>query len=269
MRQQVLLSERCVLIRKLAPNNPPTLFYDLPWNPNRLEQREGRVDRFGQLRHEVKTIVLYGADNEVDLVVLDVLLRKARTIRKQLGISVPVPAESDGVVQAVVDSVLLRRPTAGRQLGLALSDPGVSRLHDEWDRSADRQRKQRAHFAQEGIRPEEVQQELEAVDPVLGDARTVRRFLANAAQRLGGDLRLTKHTGVFDLVPGAEMHRTLQARGIAIGETFRVSFEPVMDSTETTVLTRMHPVIAAYCDVVLGRAPLGSTASPACPRFKH
>ena len=24
------------------------LHYDLPWNPNRLEQREGRVDRFGQ-----------------------------------------------------------------------------------------------------------------------------------------------------------------------------------------------------------------------------
>ena len=25
------------------------LHYDLPWNPNRLEQREGRVDRFGQM----------------------------------------------------------------------------------------------------------------------------------------------------------------------------------------------------------------------------
>jgi superfamily II DNA or RNA helicase len=235
--------------------------YDLPWNPNRLEQREGRVDRFGQQRREVKTIVLYGADSEVDLVVLDVLLRKARTIRKQLGISVPVPAESDGVVQAVVDSVLLRRPTAGRQLGLALSDPGVSRLHDEWDRSADRQRKQRAHFAQEGIRPEEVQQELEAVDPVLGDARTVQRFLANAAQRLGGDLRPTKHTGVFNLVPGTEMHRTLHAREIAVGETLRVSFEPLMNSTETTMLTRMHPVIAAYCDAVLGRA-MGPNPDP-------
>lgn len=151
------------------------------------------------------------------------------------------------------DSVLLRRPTKGRQLGLALSDPGVSRLHDEWDRSADRQRKQRAHFAQEGIRPEEVQRELEAVDPVLGDARTVHRFLANAAQRLGGDLRPTKHDGVYDLLPGAEMERTLKARGIAIGDALRVSFEPLFDA-DATVLTRMHPIIATYCDTVLGRA---------------
>jgi superfamily II DNA/RNA helicase len=29
------------------------LHFDLPWNPNRLEQREGRVDRFGQKKAEV------------------------------------------------------------------------------------------------------------------------------------------------------------------------------------------------------------------------
>ncbi|HVC35635.1 MAG TPA: hypothetical protein VNL16_19175, partial [Chloroflexota bacterium] len=42
-----------------------------------------------------------------DLVVLDVLIRKAKTIRQRLGVSVPVPVQSEQVVQAVVDSVLL------------------------------------------------------------------------------------------------------------------------------------------------------------------
>ena len=51
--------------------------YDLPWNPNRLEQREGRVDRYGQRKESVRTILLYGANNPVDQVVLDVLIRKA------------------------------------------------------------------------------------------------------------------------------------------------------------------------------------------------
>jgi superfamily II DNA or RNA helicase len=48
--------------------------YDLPWNPNRLEQREGRVDRFGQPKREVRTVLLYGTNNQVDQVVLDVLI---------------------------------------------------------------------------------------------------------------------------------------------------------------------------------------------------
>lgn len=29
------------------------IHYDLPWNPNRMEQRNGRIDRFGQTEKEV------------------------------------------------------------------------------------------------------------------------------------------------------------------------------------------------------------------------
>ena len=58
------------------------LHYDLPWNPNRLEQREGRVDRFGQLSPKVMACLLYGADNPIDGIVLDVLLRKVREIKR-------------------------------------------------------------------------------------------------------------------------------------------------------------------------------------------
>ena len=81
----------------------------MPWNPNRLEQREGRVDRYGQKKPVVRTALLYGSNNAIDLTVLDVLIRKARAIRQQWGFAVPVP-DSDAIVQAVIDSVLERPP---------------------------------------------------------------------------------------------------------------------------------------------------------------
>jgi SNF2 family DNA or RNA helicase len=44
--------------------------HDLAWNPTRHEQREGRVDRFGQRRCYVRAVTLYGEDNGIDGVVL-------------------------------------------------------------------------------------------------------------------------------------------------------------------------------------------------------
>src|SRR5439155_5336100 len=72
--------------------------YDLSWNPTRHEQREGRVDRFGQTRPVVKVITYYGTDNQIDGFVLDVLIRKDQTIRKALSVSVPVPTTSNAVL---------------------------------------------------------------------------------------------------------------------------------------------------------------------------
>jgi len=34
--------------------------YDLPWNPNRLKQREGRVHRYGQPARRVKAVRFFG-----------------------------------------------------------------------------------------------------------------------------------------------------------------------------------------------------------------
>ncbi|MBI2941034.1 MAG: DEAD/DEAH box helicase, partial [Chloroflexi bacterium] len=228
------------------------LHYDLPWNPNRLEQREGRVDRFGQRRPEVRIVLLYGANNPADLVVLEVLIRKAQTIRKRLGISVPVPAEPEQVMQAVVDNVLLRgRAATAVQLQLALETPEVSRLHAQWEAAAEREGKERAYFAQRGIQPDEVDREIKATDPVLGTPETVETFLADAAQRFGGHLRGTRQAGVFDLDPGS-LRPTLAERGFG-GGTLRVSFDRLKDE-KALALGRTHPVVAAFCDAVLGAA---------------
>ena len=70
---------------------------DLPWNPTRLEQREGRVDRFGQNAPTVRVLTVVGK-HLVDRIVEEVLIKKHLQIRKTLGVSVPVPATRSSTV---------------------------------------------------------------------------------------------------------------------------------------------------------------------------
>jgi superfamily II DNA/RNA helicase len=185
----------------LQENFDAVLHYDLPWNPNRLEQREGRVDRFGQQRPEVRTLVLFSEDNPIDGIVFNVLLRKARQIYKDLGISVPVPSDSESVMKAVVKAVFEGwRGNDSQQLRLDLPEMNtVQVLHENWDRNADREKERRSCFAQHTINPDEVAREIEATDTVLGDPEAVRHFMLNAAQRLNFSMR--KHDGYYELDP--------------------------------------------------------------------
>ena len=74
--------------------------YDLAWNPTRHEQREGRVDRFGQKFPEVRCTMMYCEDNPIDGFIINVILRKATTIKQELGVLVPIPENSEAVGNA-------------------------------------------------------------------------------------------------------------------------------------------------------------------------
>jgi len=58
--------------------------FDLPWNPGRIEQRNGRIDRKLQPAPEVRCHYFVLPQREEDRV-LDVLVRKTETIKKELG----------------------------------------------------------------------------------------------------------------------------------------------------------------------------------------
>jgi adenine-specific DNA-methyltransferase len=50
--------------------------YDLPWNPQRIEQRIGRCHRYGQEADHVTVINFVASDNEADRLTFDILARK-------------------------------------------------------------------------------------------------------------------------------------------------------------------------------------------------
>lgn len=170
--------------------------YDLPWNPNRLEQREGRVDRFGQTSKKVKAVLLYGKDNPVDAAVLSVLLRKAREIHRDLKVHVPLPIDSETVMNTILHSLFMKARYEGDQLTLFEEDVETDRLtkdvHEQWVKAADREKESQARFAQRAIKPEEVETELDSTDRVLGKPDDVRRFLEDTSGRLGYGFRKLK-----------------------------------------------------------------------------
>jgi superfamily II DNA or RNA helicase len=230
------------------------LHYDLPWNPNRLEQREGRVDRFGQQRQEVRTLVLFSEDNPIDGIVLNVLIRKARQIYKDLGISVPVPSDSESVMKAVVKAVFDGwRGEDSQQLRLDLPEMNtVKVLHENWDRNADREKERRSRFAQHTINPDEVAKEIEATDTVLGDPEAVRHFMLNAAQRL--KFSLQKRDGYYELDP-AGLPQEIRDR-LGWQKPMKAVFvsPPPKDIEGAVVLGRNHPLVAFLSDRILGKA---------------
>ena len=63
--------------------------FDVPWNPGRMEQRNGRIDRTLQRAPEVFCHYFVLTDREEDRV-LDVLVKKTEEIRKTLGSLPPV-----------------------------------------------------------------------------------------------------------------------------------------------------------------------------------
>jgi superfamily II DNA or RNA helicase len=175
--------------------------YDLAWNPTRHEQREGRVDRFGQPRNEVRAVTIIGADNQIDEIVMRVLLRKHNEIRKQLGISVPVPDSANAVVEAVLEELFVAAPVVEQPMLSGFEDAMAAQrklLHEEWDSYAAKENAALTKFAQSGIKPDEVAAELAEIRASLGAGTQVGEFVRESLDALGSSI--TPNATGFDAV---------------------------------------------------------------------
>ncbi|XWX05295.1 helicase-related protein [Aggregatilineales bacterium SYSU G02658] len=225
--------------------------YDLSWNPTRHEQREGRVDRYGQPSERVKVVTYYGIDNQIDGIVLDVLLRKHKAIRSSLGISVPVPGNSEDVIEAIFEGLLLRENASFSQAMLPgfeeYMKPRQLELNLQWDAAAEREKRSRTMFAQQAIRVDEVAAELQAVREAVGSGVDVAAFVKDSILMYRGVVS-EQNAVSFDLTEAPRGLRDMLGK-----EHFIARFElPVKEGQ--LYLTRTHTLVESLATYVMNTA---------------
>ncbi|MFB7650800.1 MULTISPECIES: helicase-related protein [unclassified Streptomyces] len=239
------------------------IHYDLAWNPTRHDQREGRVDRYGQKRDEVRVITLYGDDNGIDGKVLEVLIKKHRQIKKDLGISVSVPDElSTGVTDAIVEWLLMRgREDDGALFGADAFKVSTAKLDSDWNSAAERETASRSRFAQRSIHPEEVAREVAAVREALGGTGEVETFVRESLGALGAVLRGAGETSSdFTAQVGGTPAGLRDALATAVGAEVIEGDRPIAFRKDPAVtrgevaLVRTDPVVGALASHILNSA---------------
>src|SRR5438128_7625079 len=233
--------------------------YDLPWNPNRLEQRFGRIHRIRQT--EVCHLWNLVADETREGDVYRKLLEKLEEARKALGgqvFDVLGKLQFDG--RALRD-LLIEAIRYGDQ-------PEVrARLTTVLETALDRGQLQDlledralAHDAMDASRVHRIREEMERADARRLQPHYIESFFLDAFKRLGGSLR-QREPRRYEVthVPAPVRNRD---RLIGIGQPVlpryeRIAFEKSLVAPQGQALAAFvcpgHPLLDATIDITLER----------------
>ena len=241
--------------------------YDLCWNPTRHEQREGRVDRFGQKTTEVRVLTYYGRDNPIDGVILDVLLRKHKSIKSDLGVSVAVPGSSEDVAEALFEGALFREMTGGPAEQLGFDFGGATKspkeaIHQQWENARDKEKASRSRYAQHALKPELVAAEMNAVRRALGSPADVEVFFRQTMTIAGVPVNSTRKGAIAVTIHEKETPRALR-QALQQETAFAGRFDLPLQDGEI-YLGRTSPVVEGLAGWVLDQA-LDSVSRDAAP----
>jgi len=232
--------------------------YDLPWNPNRLEQRFGRIHRIGQKEvcHLWNLVAAQTREGEV----YTRLLKKLEQERKDLG----------GRVYDVLGRLFEAKPL--RELLLDAIRYGErpevkARLNETVDSAVDREHledllEERA-LVRETMDPskvEEIREQMERAEARRLQPHFIRSFFLEAFKHLGGMIH-RREPGRYEIkhVPGAIRERARQrsyGHGMPVARTYeRIYFEKNKGEglPPTAFVSPGHPLLDATIDLVLER----------------
>ena len=233
--------------------------YDLPWNPNRLEQRFGRIHRIGQT--EVCHLWNLVADETREGDVYRMLLEKLEQARSTLGGQVfdvlgKLQFEGKSLRDLLIEAIRHgEQPEVKAYLGTVL-DHALDRGHlqDLIDERA------LAHDVMDATRVHRIREEMERADARRLQPHYIESFFFEAFRLLGGSAR-QREPRRFEIthVPAPVRNRD---RLIGIGEPVlpryeRIAFEKSLVAPPGQPLAAFvcpgHPLLDSVIDLTLER----------------
>ncbi|MFM7547328.1 MAG: helicase SNF2, partial [Cyanobacteriota bacterium] len=192
---------------------------------------------------------------------------KEKTIRKELGVSVPIPGNANTITQAVLSSIL-GQVAQEQQLSfdLGLGSPATSQLEleevieAEWHSAKENAKATRTIFAQRSLKPEEALSEWDRTRESLGSSEAVERLVLNACRRLNLPFGALPAVGGWELdLTRLEDNRQAlreRLRNHDLDGKLRLSFRsPAREGSQ--LLSRSHPLVVELADFVAERALSG------------
>jgi superfamily II DNA or RNA helicase len=230
--------------------------YDLPWNPNRLEQRFGRIHRIGQ--REVCHLWNMVANETREGQVFERLLKKIEVEREALG----------GRVYDVLGRLFEEQPLRDLLMeAIRYGDqPEVkARLDKAVDNAADRQRlialmedEALAHETMDASRVQTIREEMERAAARRLQPHFIQSFFLEAFGHLGGKYH-RREPGRFEVthVPGPlrDRDRQIGQGEVLLSKYERITFEKelVNQTPVAAFVSPSHPLLDATIDLTIER----------------
>ena len=217
--------------------------YELPWNPNRLEQRIGRIHRYGQER-EVK-VWNFQFDGTREAEIFELLQEKVETIRARVGATADVLGmiEDINIQDLIMRSIRDNEPASATQEELEKEiEKRQKTLMDWYERSLI----DCSTFDAESRR--RIQQVVDDSEDVFGSSQDVQSFVISGLRTLGGTVELISTRQFRVTVPDvlvSAVDEEFEDQAITFDRDLAMRFED-----ELTYLSPDHPLVATLVDHV-------------------
>jgi hypothetical protein len=176
--------------------------YELPWNPNRLEQRIGRIHRYGQDKEVKVWNFLFEDTRESEI--FEMLQTKVEEIRTKLGNTADVLGILDDID---VDGLIMESiqnddpPSATKEELEEMIEERQQTLEEWYERSL----VDTSTFDAESR--QQIQEVVDASEDVYGSAGDIREFFQQAVEAFGGEFE-KRGTNLYEATLPAELHPT-------------------------------------------------------------